>query len=407
MRNYCILLGLVIACLGFAPFARAELDYKVSVGVGQEYSDNVNENSHPRSDFITRFVPNVQGTYSASRFQASVDYQGELRLYDNGQRQNEMINNLEAKLNIEAIKNLLVLEATDSNHMVFTNAAQGQTRTADSTVDQTNQNTSTFSATLTPRINDRTTTKLGAMTKEDLYGGGSGTVDKNITTVFLDVLHEMTAKLELGAGVRAERQLTTQINLNRYMATMVGRYTYKEDCFIFGRIGAAETVPDSVESSNWMPVWSAGLTHTMGRTALILESQGDYVDNPTSAYNSFRALYSATVTQTFDRTKLTANAAYSNYSGEDIQQSNDFTLTGQVEYELTARLSALVAVSRVNTVTSNNSVARIYGTGELRYELPKNFALKGYYRLKHNDSYNSDSSSYHVNIVGLTLTREF
>lgn len=407
MRNSSVLLGLVVVCLGFAPLAQAELTYKASIGAGQEYNDNVNENSHPRSDFITRLLPTFEGEYSASRFKVSVDYQGELRLYDKGERQNEMVNNLEAKLNIEAIKNLLTLEATDSNHMVFTNVTQGQTRAADSTVDQTNQNISTFSATLTPRITDRTTARLGAMTKEELYAGGSNTVDKNITSVFLEVLHDMTDRLQFGVSAQAERQFTSVVNFNRYMASLVGRYTYAEDCFVFGRFGAVETVPDTLDASNLMPAWSAGLTHTLGRTAIILESQGDYVDTPTSAYNAFRALYSATVTQTYDRTKLTANASYSNYSGTDTQQSNDFTLTGQVEYELTPRLGVRLAASRVDTVTSNNSVVRTYGTGELYYELPKNFTIKGYYRLKFNDSYNSDNSSYQVNIVGLTLTKEF
>ncbi|WP_300156314.1 hypothetical protein [Solidesulfovibrio sp.] len=406
MQKYCFLIGLVVFIFGASPSARAELNYKGTIAVGQEYNDNVNETSHPRSDFVSLLSPAIQAEYSASRFLASVDYQGELRIYDNGQRQNEMINNLEAKLNLQLIKDLLAVEATDSNHMVFTNAAQGQTRAADSTADQTNQNISTFAAILTPRITDRTQARLGVMAKEDLYSGGSDTVNKNINAAFADLLHEMTDRLEVGVSVRGERQFTEQRNLNRYIASVVGRYTYKQDCFVYGRIGAVETIPDDA-SVNLMPTWSAGLTHSFGRTAVILESQGDYVDNPTSVYDSFRALYTATVTHAFDRAKVTANAGYSDFSGPDTQHSNDFTLSAQLEYELTARLAALVSASRVDTITSNNSVQRVYGTAEVRYELPKEFELKGYYRLKLNDSYNSDSSTYHVNIVGLALTKRF
>jgi len=406
MRKYCILLGLIFVATVSSQPAWAELNYRGSVSVGQEYNDNVNETSHPKSDFITLLSPAIQAEYATSRILASIDYQGEFRKYDNGQRQDEMINNLEAKINMQVVKDVLAVEASDSNHMVFTNAAQGQTRSADSTVDQTNQNISTFAAILTPHIADRTQTKFGVMTKEALYSGGSDTVDKNTHTVYLDVLHELTSKLEAGVNVQAERQLTTQRDLNRYLASVVARYTYKEDCFVFGRIGAVETVPDS-GSDTLMPIWSAGLTHTLGKTAIILESQGDYVDNPTSVYNSFRALYSATVTHAFDRAKVSANTGYSDFSGQDTTHSNDFTIGAQLEYELTSRLTAMISASRVNTITSSNSVVRSYGTGELRYQLPKEFGVKVYYRHKINDSYNTNDTSYLVNIVGLSLTKAF
>ena len=406
MRNYCILIGLVAFFLGGASFARAELDYKGSIAVGQEYNDNVNETSHPKADFVTQVIPAIQAEYSASRFLASVDYHGDLRLYDGGQRQNEMRNDLEGKLHFQVIKELLALEATDSNHMVFTNATLGQTRPADSTVDQTNQNISTFSAILTPHFAERTQTELGILSRQELYSGGSGTVDKNIEAAYLNVLHEMTAKLELGGNARVERQFTSQLNFDRYMAALVARYTYKQDCYVYGLFGGVETVPDNA-SDSLMPLWSAGLTHTFGRTAVILETKGSYEDNPSSAYNSFRALYTATVTHDFDRAKLSLNAGYANYSGTDTQQSGDVTLAGNLEYELTSRLTALVGVSWVNTVASGNNATRTYCTGELRYALPKDFEIRAYYRNKLNDSYSSGNSSYQVNIVGIRLAKTF
>jgi hypothetical protein len=405
MRKFYLLLSLVSSSLVFPTFSWAYFDYKAFVTAGQEYNDNVNETSHPKHDFISIVSAGAQINYHTSRIEASIDYQGDLRKYDNGQRQDELLHNLEAKAAVQAIENLLVVDVSDSNHMVFNNATQGPTQAADSTANMVNQNILSAGATLTPHFADRTQTKFGYQVTTALYDSSSA-VNKFTQTVFADVLHELTPKMEIGANVQAQHQDTTKQDLSRFIASVVGRYTYGESCFIFGRIGAVETVYDNGNNS-LLPTWSAGITHTLGRTVLTLESQGDYVDNPSTANNSFRALYSATISYAFERAKLTGNVSYADYSGEGTAHTEDFTTTAQVEYELTQRLSALVSASRVNSASSSGDTTRLYGTAELRYQFPKDITAKLYYRHKTNDSNSLSSSSYQVNIVGLSLTKTF
>lgn len=406
MRKRFFLPCLVVLCLISAESARAEMEYHASISAGQEYNSNVNESSTPKGDFVTVVRPQVQASFSGNRISFGGYYQGDIKLYDTGQRQNEILNNLEAKLTAQVVKDLLVVEVLDSNHMVFANATQGETRPADSTANQVNQNIATASAILTPRINERTKLMLGYTLTTTLYGGGSDTVNKYTQMTFLDLLHELTPTLEAGISLNAQRQNTTKGDLSRFVATATGRYTYGEGSYIFGRIGAVETVYDDGPPS-LLPTWSAGLTHALGRTTLTLETTGGYVDNPSSIYNSFRSLYSATVSRDFERARLSANVSYSDYSGRGTSRTKDFTVSAQVDYELTERLKASATASRVFSNTSSGNSNRLYGTAELQYQLPKDFSMKLYYMAKINDSSDSGQSSYNANIVGLTLTKSF
>jgi uncharacterized protein (PEP-CTERM system associated) len=167
-----------------------------------------------------------------------------------------------------------------------------------------------------------------------------------------------------------------------------------------------ETVYD-IGQNSLLPTWSAGLTHTIGRTSLSLESQGDYVNNPGTIYNSFRSVYSATVTQEFNRTRLSANASYSDYSGQGTSHTKDFSTGLQLSYDITPRLGISLSGTRVNSSSSQDNLNRYYGSAELTYALPKDFSLKLYVRHKLSDSATSSTERYQANIVGLGLRKSF
>uniref|UniRef100_I2Q339 PEP-CTERM system associated protein n=1 Tax=Desulfovibrio sp. U5L TaxID=596152 RepID=I2Q339_9BACT len=384
---------------------RAEFEYRASVSAGQEYNSNVNESSKPKADFITIMSTSVQALYAGPRLNTSVDYQGDLRLYDTGQRQDELLNSLEAKASFQVIKELLLLEVADSNHMVYYNAAKGDTNPADSTEDQVNQNILSGGLTLTPRINDRTTTSLGYRASSSLYDS-SDAVNKLTQTAYAEVLHALTPRMDIGGTLQYQFQNTSEGDVSRYMASGVVRYTYGDGCYVFGRFGAVQSVYNA-GGNTLLPVASAGLTHTLGRTTFLLQAQADYVDNPSSVYNSYKTLYSATVTRTFERGTVSAYAGYSNYSGQDTNQTNDLTTTVQGTYELTPRLGSTLSLSRIGSVASGDSADRYYLTAEMRYQLPKDASVKLYYQYKRNEAASSGESSYNVNIIGLALSKSF
>lgn len=405
MLKYILFLSLIVIPVAWRTSSLATVEYTASIQASEEYNDNVNETNRPKSDFITVFTPNVGLRYDGGRLTASATYGCDFRIYDTGQRQNEANNSLEARAALSVIDKVLVVDVTDSNHMVFNNSALGQPASADSTRNQVNQNVFSAGATFTPNIAERTKTSLGYRVSGTVYGDPND-VNKYTHVVTLDVLHELTPRVEAGGTLQAQRQTTDQGDLTRYMASVVTRYTYGDGCFIFGRLGASDTAYD-IGKNDIYPLWSAGLTHTWGKTSLILETQGDYSENPSTVYNSFRATYTAAVVYQFRRGTASVNAGYSDYSGRGTQHSKDFTTGLQVTYELTPRLAFSASGSRVNTSSSLEELNRWYGSAELRYQLPKDFSVRLYYNHKLSDSSTVNTARYDVNIVGLGLSKTF
>jgi hypothetical protein len=392
------------------------MEYKGSIESSEEYTDNVNETNHPESDLVTVISPAVGLVYTGNRVNGSVDYHGDFRFYDLGRRTNETNNNLNAQGSLDVIGDkVLMLDISDTNQMVFNNAALGQPTSADTLSNQTNQNAFSSGLTLNPNIAERTQTQLGYRVSGTLYGS-SEDVNKYTQSAFLDIMHSLTPKVETGFNVQAERQLSEQAQgasskqsyLTNYTATAVGRYTYGDGRYIFCRFGAVDTAYDSGENT-LLPTWSAGWTHTLGRTVFNLATQGDYEQNPSTVYNSFRSTYSASIYRTFDRSTFSINAGYSKYTGKGTPESEDFTLGAGLSYELTQRMGLNLSVSTDNSAPTLNSLVRYYASAELNYELPKDFSLRLYFRHKTSLASSAQESQGNatVNTVGVAVRKTF
>lgn len=409
MRNLILLMLLLTAfSLLFSSIAEAGVQQNISATVSQEYNDNINESSHPKTDYITTVSPSYSLKYESSRIAGSIDYRADFHKYDTNQDQDQWLNTLDAKVAVQAIKNFLTFDISDNNNVVFANATQGETRPADATNNQVNQNIFAAGATLTPYFADRTETKFGYKFTKTLYtsvanSNSQSGVNKATQMVFANLLHQLTPKFELGLNAYAQLQSTDQNDTFQASTSALGRYTYGENCYFYASAGAVESNYGS-QGSSLKPTWSAGLTHTFSKTAVTLETQGGYEENPSTVDDSFRTLYSITISHDFHRAKFQLNTGYSNFSGQDTKQTSTLTTTAQLAYELSNRLTASLTASCVGSSSSDNDTSRLYGSVELQYLLPKNSSVKLYYRNKY---YDASSSSYHVNILGLALTKAF
>lgn len=398
-----VILTLVLAWT--TPALAADWTSLATVSLSEEFNDNVNENATAKSDFITAVKPTLTLDYAAKHTTASLAYTGNLRQYALGHRQNEFLNTFDAKASLEAIENLLQVHASDSNKMVFTDAALGESSESDSTSNQVNQNTLKAGLTLKPTSWERTPVSLDAVYSKTTYWDGNG-IDKTSQQIILDVLHKLTPLLEVGGDAKAYRQESETTNITRLSASGVIRYTYAEACFFFTRIGLMHSIGNGTDDS-LQPVWSAGLNHAIGRTTLTLDSQAGYIDNPSNTQNSFRESLTASIIQQHDRSIFSINAGYSNYSGEGTPENKQFTVGFKEKYELTSRLSATLAGTYTTNTTSIQTLDRIYGTSELRYDLPSDYTLSLWYRCKLSNSTSNSASTYHVNMVGLGLQKTF
>ena len=404
------------------PSSRAGLNHHGEIQVSEEYNDNVNDTNRPKADFVTVVSPALDLSYDGNRVKGSVSYHGELRLYNTGQHENEMINTLDAKALAKLIENTLVLDVSDQNAMVFRNVAQGTPTRADSTRNQVNQNIASVGLTLTPHIAERTNVSLGYRATAALYGDREAP-DTLTQIISLDVLHDLTPKAQAGFGLQAERQLvdtnglrtlrhSNQGSVTRFTATLVGNYAYSPDGLVFCRIGAIHSLYDRGGTALY-PTWSAGLTRTVSKVTFMLQTEADYENDPSSASDVFRTTYTASAAYAFARGAVTLHAGYSEYFGSSTHYSQDLTAGADISYDLTKRLKLSLGASRAGWDTNNSgprgNPIRYYGNAELAYQLPKDFAVKLYYQGKITPFHSSrrNGGGGNVNIIGLGISMAF
>lgn len=376
-----------------------------TVTLSEEFNDNVNENSSPRSDMITILQPTLKLNYLGNRTSASLTYEGSMREYAFSQRRNEFLNNLDAKAALEAIKNLVFVEASDSNKMVFTDATLGESSSTDSTSTQVNQNILIGGVAIKPVSWERTPVSLGVRHTQTTYWDGSG-IDKSSQEAFLGIMHWVSPQLEMGGDIRGLHQQSFQSELNRISASMVFRYTYAEGSLFYGRGGLIGSQIEG-ETNNLKPLVSFGLTHPIGRTTLSLDGQSGYIDNPSSTQDTFRSTATASLFRQFVRSTLAVYAGFTDYSGQGTPETRQLSVGLKGAYELTPRLSVIGSESYITNSTTGQTLDRLYGSYEIRYELPSNYTLSMWYRSKISDSSTTSTKNYHVNMVGLGLKKTF
>ncbi|WP_139311535.1 hypothetical protein [Desulfovibrio sp. DV] len=398
---------LALAVVLFRPLPALAVDWETSasISLSEEFNDNVNDTANAKSDLITSLKPTLKLDYAGNRTTASVAYAGSLRQYAFGNRQNEFLNTLEAKASLEAIENLLLAKVSDSNKMVFTDATLGAATEADSTSNQVNQNNLKVGLGLQPASWERTPVSLDVDYMKTTYWDGTG-IDKNGQQIVLDVLHSATQLLDIGGDAKVYRQEAADTNLTRISATGVVRFTYAEDCYLYSRVGVMRSVIQG-ESHEIQPIWSAGLAHVFGRTSLTIDSQAGYIDNPSTIQDTYRTTITANLQRTFERSILTLNAGYVDYSGNDTLQSKQLTVGLKELYSLTPRLNFVLSGSYITNTTSIQTLDRIYGASELHYELPSDYSLSLWFRHKVSNSTTNNANTYHANMVGIGLQKTF
>lgn len=379
--------------------------WSATVNLGEEFNDNVSESSSARSDMITILRSTLKLDYLGNRSSVSLAYDGSLRAYAFGQRQNEILNNLNAKASIESIKNLLFVDVSDINKMVFTDATLGESTSSDSTSTQVNQNILKSGVTMKPVSWERTPVSLGASYTRITYWGGPG-IDKSRQEVFIDGIHGISPRLDMGGDVRGVYQQAGDTKLDRLSATTVFRYTYAEGSYSYARVGL---IGSQVEggTNTLKPLVSAGLTHMIGRTTLSLNGQSGYIDNPSSTQDTFRSTVTASLYRQFDRSTLALNTGYTDYSSQGNTNTRQVTAGLSGEYDLTPRLVFVGSGTYLTNSTSDQTLNRLYGSCELRYELTSHYTLSMWYRSKLSHSSTTSSKNYRVNMMGFGLKKTF
>jgi len=387
-------------------------DYSVSVGVGEEYNDNVNERPDAKADWVSKATVNGKINYVGPRVEGNASVDGSYNLYALGNRTNEFKGGAQAKLKVEAVKDLIYIEGEDKLSQVYSSITRGETNETDSNRQQVFQNESKALVYITPHITERLALKAGYEFRAWTYlnnqpetTNGFGRNKWN-HRLFAGATYDLTPTIALTMDADASRQEPQESGFTRTMINAGFKWQYSENGIFTAKAGPRFTHYDNGTTSA-RPYWEGRLTHTFGRIAVSAETSSLYEQNPSADYDALRNSVGGSVGYRFDRGSLEARARYSFVTGEDTQNSNQLSLSIVGTYELTPSLAAKVSGTREFSLTSSRSLTRWYVNGSLQYELGRGFSVEGYYRWKLSEASQGVNDNYFVNIVGLQFRKTF
>jgi len=412
MRTQLTAIILLAALVMPPPLQCGTFEYNVSVGVGEEYNSNVNERPDPKADWVSKASVNGKISYVGPRVEGSASADGSFNLYALGNRDNEFKGNAQAKLKVEAVKDLIFIEGEDKLSQVYSSITRGETNETDSNRQQVFQNESKALVYITPQVSERLALKAGYEFKAWTYLNNQPETttgfgrNKWNHRIFAGAVYDLSPTLTLTMDAEANRQEPQESGFTRAMVNAGFKWQYGENGILTVKAGPRLTHYDNGDTSA-RPFWEAKLTHGFGRFYVSAETSSLYEQNPSADYDALRNSVGGTAGYRFDRGSLEARARYSFVTGEDTQNSNQLSLSITGTYELTPRLLLKASGSREYSLTSRRGLTRWYVNGSLQYEIGKGFSVEGYYRWKLSEASNSPADNYFVNIAGVQFRKTF
>lgn len=414
---------------GFAAQAFAEPALKASVGLAQEYSDNVEEEHDGEHDHITSLRPALSYSREGTRLTLDAAYAGDYRTYARGSSDTEFNHDLNARALLDAWDSFLFLEATDTFRLVNEDVTDGNATQDDSTSDLVQQNTFTFSPFITPRFGERGKAKIGYAysniwyedDEDDEDDGGGDNEGKDIHKGFADADYELTERASLLSGYSYTQELSDEETLDRHIAYLGGRYAYSEHGSAFLKLGPQYTRYRDEGTSSTSLFWDAGLNHDFGPVQLDLSTGISFDDDPDTGETYERRFATARLTRPWDRTTLSLSASLEDYEegaddGSDGRNRRDgddgdaesirrTSLGLNLSHEFTARLTGNAGLTHDFEDSDDNTKRWLANLG-LTYALTESLNLSAWYRFKDSSSDDIDED-FQVNRLGLQLTYLF
>ena len=334
----------------------ADLEVKPALSVSEEFDDNVYETQNDKKAVFTTLArPGAAVTYRTPFLNLDTNYALEYRHYAGDIHSDEAINNLDLKGTAELLDHFLYLDVNDSLHRAAVNVAQNLAAQS-LLVQQSNQNIGSVSPYLLWRIGEKGTLKTGYRYNDIRYWDGIG-IDQREHDAFAQFNREISSRLSLQAGYSFARGDNALMNYNRHDLSGGFKYSYADNCSIFGNIGnswqkfsggtgtnnplgnSSQAFSGGGSTSNLL--WDAGITHDFGTVVAALETSVQNAVDPLTI--STRQLsYTGHLDRQFERGGVSLLGSYSEYyitqTGKLEQRSVAGTLTGH--YEILPRLSA-------------------------------------------------------------------
>lgn len=401
--RFSALLGVGLVAAGaFCDFASAaEMEFRPSLTISEEFNDNIHETAgNRRTDYITRIQPGATFRYLSPLWNWDSTYGFEYRNYARNSKGDEYNHNANLRGTVSLIENFMFVDVRDTYQRVSLDVTRDMATESSLYLNQTDENRATISPYLLWRLGEKSTLKTGYRYTDVRYWGDG--IERREHGAFADFNREITSNLSLSAGYSFTRLLSDSTDYNRHDLSGGFRYQYAEKSFLFGQIGNTWQDFDTGRSTDYM-FWNAGITHDFTLATVILETRVQNSSDPqdgTSGSGGSSAsidplnvsdkqtIYSGRIEKTFDRGSLSFSTVYTEYDNTANSQDSasdklSFNLGGS--YEILEKLSVSLSATAEHTdYRSNDSSTshyndeypyRFIGSARLSYALKDDLTL--------------------------------
>jgi hypothetical protein len=398
-----LLLSLLLSLGGVA--RGADLTVEPRISTTMEYNDNVTQTQNPKGDYLWIVKPGLSATYEHSRVLFDLSYDFENKKYLDQVKGDEQNNYLNARGEIEAIKDLFFIDTSDVYKKVYTNATRGDVEEGDTTAGTTDQNTFDFRPYFVVPLQDRTSLKTGAGFR-DIWYAEEGSIDKRIYDLYADLSHELTDRWQLTGGVGFQKHdpRWEEGGFERYNLKLGTTYSYAEGSYIEASVSPTYTDYATEDSSNkqYTPYF-IGITHAFTPTIIgSISSSMDFTEDPESADTKNQYVHEVSLRNEYERGNFILTLAYYDYEEDQASRTTYWRPSFGGRHDLSERLSFNYN-AYMNLYTNPDSEKTIFSLVSLNYSMSESTSASLSYRFKMNDE-QTDANDYRSNSVGLTLT---
>jgi predicted porin len=395
-----------VSCICSLSTVTAHADFAVSpsIGVSEEYNDNIFETPEKKTDYITSLMPGLTLSYNAPFWDWDIAYNFAYRYYARKSHDDESNHNLALHGLTRLIDDFLFLDISDNYSRVSLNIARDRTQESQF-VNQSDSNNFTASPYFRFHPLPKVLMRTGYRYMNVWYRDPSG-IDRRDHVGFLETTYELSPKLSLTGNYTYTHENSIQ-GFNRHEPALGFRYEYKERSNIFGQGGYTWFSSKNGTSSN-NPYWNAGITHSFDHISISLTTGVQYPVDPVSGVTR-ETDYSFAINKVLQRGNIGVNVSYAKYSGDNVDIESRYSGGVTVAYELLEHLNTTLSASieKYDHRDVNSYTRRIYVSPGLSYMFPKEISLAlNYFYI---DSYSPDilSDRYDVNRITLELRKSF
>jgi hypothetical protein len=401
-----------VLCLSNNPSLAADLEFKPSVAISEEFTDNIYEvPSNKRTEFITRLIPGFTSRYQTPFWDWNLGYTLEYRRYEQNTRSDSIIHNLNLRGNIALVENFMFLDLSDIYSQVPLDVARNNTATESSRfVNLTKQNTATMSPYVNLRLKGDNTLRTGYRYTDIRYWDSNG-IDNQEHRGFAELTHAVTAKLSLSAGYAFTRLESQTSSFNRHDLSSGFRYEYAERSFVFGQIGNSWQQFDRSGDANYL-FWNAGVTHDFNFVVATIETRVVPTVDPLSV-STKETRYSGRLERILQRGMIALSTSYTEYENTRtnlVPNRHTLTVSATGRYEVLQSLTVNLTATgdRFSRNTASDYPYRFTGVAGLSYAFMDALTLAITYTYINNlRDPNAGAAAYQVNNAILELRKTF